>query len=91
MALFKEIKQPDGVITEYHRILFLQTTVNQQNSIAVLSYVSSEVRDGEKKSNSNRLYMRSKTYETDYDPDMTIEEAYELLKTLPEFKDAENV
>ena len=49
MALFKEIKQPDGVITDYHRILFLQTTVNQQNSIAVLSYVSSEVRDGEKK------------------------------------------
>lgn len=37
MALFKEIKQPDGVITDYHRILFLQTTVNQQNSIAVLS------------------------------------------------------
>ena len=31
MALFKKIKQPDGVITEYHRILFLQTTVNQQN------------------------------------------------------------
>ena len=91
MALFKEIKQPDGVITDYHRILFLQTTENQQNSIAVLSYVSSEVRDGEKKNNSNRPYMKSKTYETDYDPDMTIEEAYEFLKTLPEFKDAEDV
>lgn len=91
MALFKEIKQPDGVITDYHRILFLQTTVNQQNSIAVLSYVSSEVRDGEKKNNSNRPYIQSKTYETDYNPDMTIEEAYEFLKTLPEFKDAENV
>lgn len=91
MALFKEIKQPDGVITDYHRILFLQTTVNQQNSIAVLSYVSSKVRDGEKKNNPNRPYMWSKTYETDYDPDMTIEEAYEFLKTLPEFKDAEDV
>lgn len=91
MALFKEIKQPDGVITDYHRILFLQTTVNLQNSIAVLSYVSSEVRDGEKKNNSNRPYMRSKTYETDYDPDMTIEEAYEFLKTLPDFKDAGDV
>ena len=90
MALFKEIKQPDGVITDYHRILFLQTTVNQQNSIAVLSYVSSEVRDGEKKNNSNHPYMRGKPYETDY-ADMTIEEAYEFLKTLPEFKDAENV
>lgn len=91
MALFKKIEQSDGVITDYHRILFLQTTVNQQNSIAVLSYVSSEVRDGEKKNNSNRPYMWGKTYETDYDPDMTIEEAYEFLKTLPEFKDAENV
>ena len=91
MALFKEIKQPDGVITDYHRILFLQTTVNQQNSIAVLSYVSSDVREGVKKNSSNRPYMRSKTYETDYDPDMTIEEAYEFLKTRPEFKDAEDV
>ena len=35
--------------------------------------------------------MWGKTYETDYDPDMTIEEAYEFLKTLQEFKDAENV
>lgn len=35
--------------------------------------------------------MRGKTYETDYDPDMTIEEAYEFLKTRPEFKDAEDV
>lgn len=90
MALFKKIEQSDGVVTDYHRILFLQTTVNQQNSIAVVSYVSSDVREGEKKNNSYRPYMRSKTYETDYDPDMTIEEAYECLKTLPEFKDAED-
>ena len=35
--------------------------------------------------------MRRKTYKPHYDPDMTIEEAYEFLKTLPDFKDAEDV
>lgn len=91
MALFKKIEQSDGVVTDYHRILFLQTTVNQQNSIVVVSYVSSDIREDEKRNSLNRPYMRSKTYETDYDSDMTIEEAYEFLKTLPDFKDAEDV
>lgn len=91
MALCKKIEQSDGVVTDYHRILFLQTTVNQQNSIAVVSYVSSDIREDEKKNSLSRPYMRSKTYETDYDPDMTIEEAYKFLKTLPDFKDAEDV
>lgn len=91
MALFKRIEQSDGVVTDYHRILFLQTTVNQQNSIAVLSYTNSDIREGEKKNSLSHPYMQSKTYETNYDPDMTIEDAYEFLKTLPEFKDAIDV
>lgn len=91
MALFKEIIQPDGVVTDYHRILFLQTTVNRQNSIAVLSYVSSDVRDEEKDNAKNAPYKQSITYETDYDDNMTIKDAYEYLKTLPEFEGATDV
>lgn len=53
MALFKKIEQSDGVVTDYHRILFLQTTVNQQNSIVVVSYVSSDIREDEKRNSLN--------------------------------------
>lgn len=91
MALYKEIVQDDGVTTSYHRILFLQTTTNKQNSIAVLSYVNSEAREGEKQAIISQPYRQSITYETAYDPTMTIETAYEYLKTLPRFENASDV
>lgn len=91
MALFKSIKQPDGVTTSYHRILFIQTTVNRQNSIAVLSYVDSDARDGEKEASIQQPYVKSVTYETAYDESMSVEAAYEYLKTRPEFEGAEDI
>lgn len=87
MALYKEIVQDDGVATNYHRILYLMETVNKQNSIAVLSYVDSTARENEKEE-ASRTYQRAVTYETDYDETMTIEKAYEWLKTIPEFSGA---
>ena len=91
MALYKEIKQPDGVTTKYHRILFLTQTVNRQTSIAVLSYVDEESRDIEKENPMSQPYQKSITYETKYDANMTIETAYEFLKGLPQFEGAENI
>ena len=91
MALFKEVRQRDGVITNYHRILFIQVTTNRQNSIAVLSYVDDTARDIEKESIDYPPYKQSVTYETAYDPTMTIETAYEYLKTLPEFEGATDI
>lgn len=91
MALYKAIKQDDGVVTNYHRILFIQTTVNRQNSIAVLSYVDSDIRENEKEHVVTQPYQKSITYETAYDPTMTIETAYKYLKNLPQFECAEDV
>lgn len=91
MALYKEIRQDDGVVAKYHRILFLTQTVNRQNSIAVLSYVDGDSRDEEKASIMVQPYRKSVTYETAYDPTMTIETAYEYLKTLPQFEGATNI
>lgn len=90
MALKKSIRQEDGVTTEYHRVLFVQITPNRQNSVAVLSYVDGEARDSEKGS-EYQPYNRSVTYETGYDPEMTVEGAYNYLKTLPQFDGAEDV
>lgn len=91
MALFKEVKQDDGVTTNYHRILYLTTTINRQNSIAVLSYVDGGSRDAEKTSIMSQPYQKAVTYETAYDPTMTIETAYEYLKTLPQFEGATDI
>ncbi len=91
MALLKPIRGEDGVTVNYHRILFLQTTTNKQNSIAVLSYVDDMARADQKEGSLNRPYQRSVTYETDYDPEMTVTKAYNYLKTLPEFSGAEDI
>ena len=91
MALFKEIKQEDGVTTSYHRIFYVMTVVNHHLSIAVLSYTDNESRKSEKDNTMTQPYQKAVTYETAYDPDMTIEKAYEWLKTLPEFSGAVNV
>lgn len=91
MALKKDITQDDGVVTSYHRIAFVQITTNRQNSITVFSYVNDDVREREKEEVMSQPYCKSVTYETDYDAGMTVEAAYEYLKSLPEFKEAKNV
>lgn len=91
MALQKEIIQEDGVLTNYHRILFIMQTVNRQTSIAVLSYTDNNARENEKDNIHTTPYRKSVTYETPYDEKMTVESAYEHLKTLPPFEGAVDV
>ena len=91
MALYKAVRQEDGVTTCYHRILFVQNTINHYTSIAVLSYVDAEARNFEKSSIAAWPYRQSVTYQTAYVPNMTVEDAYAFLKTLPLFENAEDV
>ena len=91
MALYKPIRQDDGVTTYYHRILYITSTVNKHNSIAVVSYVDSSARDSEKITTASHPYQKAITYETSYADNMTVAKAYEYLKTLPEFSGAEDV
>lgn len=89
MALKKEIRQSDGVVTNYHRILYIQSTINSHDSIAVVSYVDEIGRIME--NNGGRPYRAAVTYEKEYEENMTIEDAYKYLKTLSEYEDAENI
>lgn len=91
MALYKDIRQDDGVTTNYHRILFLQLMTNRHNSVAVVSYVDDAARNDEKTHILMQPYRRAVTYEMPYDESMTIESAYEYLKTLPQFEGAIDV
>lgn len=91
MALYKEIRQNDGVITNYHRILYIQNMINSHCSIAVASYVDKDARISEQENIIMQPYKQAKTFETSYDEAMSPEKAYEYLKTLPEFEGAENI
>ena len=91
MALYKDILQDDGVTTSYHRILYIQTTVNRQISIAVLSYVGNESRESAKETVMSIPYQKAITYELPYNEEMTVTRAYGYLKTLPQFEGAEDV
>ena len=68
MALKKKLIQDDGVTTEYHRILYVQSTVNSHCSVAVISLVSEEIRDKQLAGEIQQPYQKIVTYETtEYD------------------------
>lgn len=90
MALYKEIEQDDGVMTTYHRVLFVKLMTNEHVSIAVVSYVSNRSRVNVS-TGAFGPYKKAITYELPYDETMTITKAYEYLKTLPEFEGAEDI
>ena len=91
MALKKKLIQDDGVTTEYHRILYVQSTVNSHCSVAVISLVSEEIRYKQLAGEIRQPYQKIVTYETTEYDDLTIEKAYKYLKTLPEFEGAEDI
>ncbi|MDD6145721.1 MAG: hypothetical protein PUB43_01575 [Oscillospiraceae bacterium] len=91
MALRKEIIQSDGVVTDYHRILYITSTINSHTSIAVLSYVNEAARAAEKDEIRVNPYTKAITFETAYDEGITVESAYEYLKTLPQFSGAVDI
>lgn len=89
MALLKQVTQNDRVVTSYHRILLIQSVVNSHTSISVLSYVDQDSRNIEP--TESRVYKSCITYEMEYVENMTIEDAYAYLKTLPEYEGAEDI
>lgn len=91
MALKKKVVQDDGVITEYHRILYVQSTTNSHCSVAVISLASEEIRNKQLAGEIQQPYQKIVTYETEKFSDLSIKEAYEYLKTLLEFEGAEDV
>ena len=91
MALLKDVTQDDGVTTSYHRIQSVIINTNSHNSIIIVSYIDNDIREKEKEGLILVPYQKAITYETKYDPDMSVEVAYDYLKTLNEFADAEDI
>lgn len=89
MALEKAVKQENGLMLNYHRVLFIHSAINTRTSIAVRSYLDKESRELE--TVNQTPYNQVVTYETDYVENMTIDDAYEYLKSIPTFAEAIDV
>lgn len=100
MGLVKRIELPNGVTVDYHRIVSVNTITNNCNIIEVASYVSKAKRIEEAEctaalasgdnSASCNVYIDTAIMSAEYDPDMTIESAYEWLKGQDGFDGAED-
>lgn len=97
MALKKDKILENGIVLTYHRIVSINSITNVQSMIEVGSYLNKEQREKEREwyasGSEDRLdvYTNTKYYTTDYNKDLNVDSAYEYLKTLEDFADAEDV
>lgn len=98
MALKKKITKPNGIELDYHRIAMVKIDTNSQTTILVYSYLSEAGRNyeksyaaGEIKGEPNFPYVDAEYLTLPYDENMNIKNAYEWLKTQPQFEGAEDV
>lgn len=102
MALKKQTIADNGIITEYHRIALVSIDVHNQNIILVHSYLSRDGRQIEKDYAAglyNNIeagmmkfpYVSAQYIHAGYDENMTVKNAYNYLKTLPQFEGATDV
>lgn len=89
MALLKNKTLENGIVTQYHRIVSLNIIVNQTCIIEVASYINEDYRKEDIPSEKPKnIFINTTYYNVSYNETMSIEKAYEYLKTLDEFKDA---
>lgn len=91
MALVKEM-EINGMLVTYHRVTSVNNITNISSIIEVNSYLNKEVREREKealeKGELTNTRVEAIYYNVPYDKNLNVDNAYEYLKTLPEFEDA---
>ena len=96
MALKKDIILENDVVLNYHRIVSVTNITNQSSIIEIGSYINKEEREKEKEwylskgKGDMNVFINTKFYSKKYDKNLNVDNAYEYLKTLPEFEDAVN-
>ena len=93
MALKKKIELPNGIHVEYHRIVYVNQITNKCNLIQVASYTSEQKRQEEEQASDETIvdvFVEKDLLRTEYDPDMTIESAYDFLKSTDKYSGAED-
>lgn len=96
MALQKDIALDNGIVLNYHRVICITNITNQNTIIEVASYVNEEQRLKEQQwyENEDRgdmnVFINTSVHSKAYDKDLNVDKAYEYLKTLDKFEDAED-
>lgn len=95
MALYKEITLGNGVTVEYHRIVSVNIITNIAAIIEIASYTRQEKRAQEKRALmaeesklGHDVFIETNYIDAPYDASMTIDQAYEYLKSLDEYTGA---
>ena len=101
MGLINNETLPNGVGLEYWRIVSLTIITNEQCVIEVAGYTSKEKRDEEQEAIAHAretgewpeldVFIETKFINIEYDPDLSVNKAYELLKGMEEFSGATDV
>ena len=97
MGLICKTEASNGIPLSYHRIVSITSVINNQNIIEVASYISrdkrfkEEIKTDENGINYCNTYISTNYFNAPYDSKMDITSAYAYLKTLPEFKNAEDI
>lgn len=100
MALQKEVEQPDGVVTAYHRVVRVNIMTNEMNLVEVASYATSAARkrqlefeaaQGAGGDPGTPPYIATTFHTAAYDEAMSVPKAYEYLKTLDVYSGALDV
>ena len=98
MAIKKDITIPNGLTLNYHRIALVNIEPNQRITILRHSYLNESSRDYEKQYEKGEIegepnfpYVDYEYMTFDYDENICMKNAYELLKSLPMFEGAEDV
>lgn len=93
MALSKKINLGNGVITNYHRVVSVNTITNVANIIEIASYTSQVKREEEAEATANGtdmdVFIHTSFVNAPYDQTMTVEGAYGWVRdNVSEFADA---
>ena len=97
MALKKDMVLDNGITVSYHRIVSMNHIINKNTTIEVGSYINKEQRDKEKEwyagncESDLNVFISTVYYMLDYNEGLTVIDAYEYLKTLDVFSDAEDI
>ena len=97
MAINKNETLPNGLPLSYWRIVSLTCVVNNQSIIEVAGYVNQEQREREQEYDPETatepldVITETRFINIDYDPNLSVNQAYEYLKTLPEFSGGTDV
>jgi hypothetical protein len=94
MALIKSIKLSNGVIVNYHRIVSVQNITNHASIIEIASYPSKEKRLEEIEALKNKqmmdVFIESDYITTNYNKDLNVDSAYDYVKTLEKYENAQD-